>query len=109
MVLRLVSIFVTITLLTSCSSESLEVEKEVVFEIPDGEELFIQNCATCHGGDGSLGMSGAMDLTKSTMTFIEMKSVIENGKNAMPRFKEMLAEEGELDAVVEHVRTLKKD
>lgn len=108
MVLRLVLIFGIISLLASCSSGSIDVEKEEAFVIPDGEELFIQNCAACHGGDGDLGMSGAIDLTKSAMTDKEMKSVIENGRNAMPRFKEMLSKEGELDAVVEHVRTLKK-
>lgn len=109
MVLRFSAFVASVFLLASCGSSSVEVEKEEAFVIPDGEKLFIQSCSSCHGCDGTLGMSGALDLSKSTMTFNEMKFVIEKGKGAMPRFKEMLSKEGELDAVVEHVRTLKKD
>lgn len=109
MVLRFGTFICLSVLLVSCGSSSIEVEKEEAFVLPDGEKLFIQSCASCHGCDGTLGMSGALDLSKSTMTFNEMKFVIEKGKGAMPRFKEMLSKEGELDAVVEHVRTLKKD
>ena len=109
MVLRFSASVASFFLLTSCGFLSVAVEKEEAFVIPDGEKLFIQSCSSCHGCDGTLGMSGALDLSKSTMTFNEMKFVIEKGKGAMPRFKEMLSKEGELDAVVEHVRTLKKD
>ena len=109
MVLKVVFLLTAIICLVSCGSSSVEKEQEEKFVIPNGEKLFVQNCASCHGCDGSLGMSGALDLSKSTMTFNEMKFVIEKGKGAMPRFKEMLSKEGELDAVVEHVKTLKKN
>ena len=109
MVLKLTCIITAIVFFTSCGGSSVEVKKDEQIVIPNGEELFIKSCASCHGCDGTLGMSGAKNLTQSTMTFNEMKFVIENGKGAMPRFKEMLSKEGELDAVVEHVRTLKKN
>lgn len=109
MVLKLSCFISVIICFTSCGDSSVEIKKEEQFVIPNGEELFIKSCASCHGCDGTLGMSGAKNLTQSNMTFNEMKFVIENGKGAMPRFKEMLSKEGELDAVVEHVRTLKKN
>lgn len=106
MVLR-VCFIVTVLTLSSCNSGEVEKEK-VAFVIPDGEKLFQQNCASCHGCDGTLGMSGANDLSESNMTFSEMKFIIEKGKGSMPRFREMLSGEGEMDAVIEFVRTLKK-
>lgn len=109
MVLKFGLFLVVIASLSACSNSTIEIEKVEKITIPNGENLFLRSCASCHGCDGSLGMSGALDLSKSTMTFNEMKFVIEKGKGAMPRFKEMLSKEGELDAVVEHVRTLKKN
>ena len=108
MVLKGLSVLVLITLLISCGSQEAGTVKEGISVAVDGEQLFNKNCASCHGCNGSLGMSGAKDLSESTMTFNEMKFVIEKGKGTMPRFKEMLCKEGEMDAVVEHVLTLKK-
>lgn len=98
---------ISVLALVSCSSNEVKQEK-VAFVIPDGEKLFQQNCASCHGCDGTLGMSGATDLSTSTLSYNEMKFIIEKGKGAMPRFREMLSKEGEMDAVVEFAQTLKK-
>lgn len=49
----------------------------------DGKTLYEANCKICHGNDGKLGMAGASDLTKTTLTVSDIKSVILNGKNAM--------------------------
>lgn len=106
MVLKFVLAF-SILALISCTSNEVKQEK-VVFVIPDGEKLFQQNCASCHGCDGTLGMSGATDLSTSTLSFNEMKFIIEKGKGTMPRFREMLSKKGEMDAVVEFVQTLNK-
>jgi len=108
MVLRFFKILALLFFFSGCSSSEMSENKPTEKLLPDGEKLFVQNCASCHGCDGTLGMSGARDLSKSTMTFNEMKFVIEKGKGAMPRFKEILSGEGKLDAVVEHTLTLKK-
>lgn len=108
MVLKIITFLFVLGTISGCGSSEISEKKSTILELPDGEELFVQNCASCHGCDGTLGMSGAHDLSKSTMTFNEMKFVIEKGKGSMPRFKEMLSDEGELDAVVEHTLTLKK-
>jgi len=108
MVLKFFVGLIAIIALFGCNSTDIDRKKSTSEALPDGEKLFIQNCASCHGCDGTLGMSGAHDLSISTMTFNEMKFVIEKGKGSMPRFREMLSAEGELDAVVEHTLTLKK-
>ena|SRR5690606_10029093 len=111
MVLKNWVALVGIVALTACSGTEVKegnADQEPT-RLPDGEKLFVQNCASCHGCDGTLGMSGAHDLSESEMTFSEVKFTIEKGTdNGMPRFKEILSDEAEMDAVVEHVLTLKK-
>lgn len=106
MVLKFVYFGVLVSLFASCSSEPKtgKLDKE---KLPDGQDLFVQNCASCHGADGTLGMSGAEDLTKSKLNFAETKKIVENGNdNGMPRFKEMIPDESEMDAIIEYVLTL---
>lgn len=49
----------------------------------DGKTLYEADCKICHGNDGKLRMAGASDLTKTTLTVSDIKSIILNGKNAM--------------------------
>jgi len=70
-----------------------------------GAALFSTNCTLCHGKDGKLGISGAKDLTVTTLTKEEMIALVTNGKGAMTAYKNVLTK-AEIDAVVEHVRTL---
>jgi cytochrome c6 len=70
-----------------------------------GTAIFDSNCAMCHGRDGNLGMSGAKDLTKSTLSREEMIAVVTNGRGGMAPFGKMLSAQ-EIGEVVDHVRTL---
>jgi len=70
-----------------------------------GEQLFNMNCTLCHGRDGKLGLNNAKDLTISTLTRAEMISMVHQGKGAMMPYKDVLTAK-EIDAVVDHVRTL---
>ena len=72
-----------------------------------GRSLFNLNCALCHGRDGKLGLNGAKDLTISTLTKTEMIAMVRQGKGAMMPYKDVLTAK-EIDAVVDHVRTLGK-
>ena len=70
-----------------------------------GTFIYNSNCVMCHGRDGNLGMSGAKDLTKSTLGKGEMIAVVTNGRGGMIGFKTMLSKQ-EIDEVVDHARTL---
>ncbi len=76
--------------------------------IPNGEQLYLKNCIACHGVDGTSQKSGSKDLSKSTLPYAEVLKMIEvGGGNGMPRFKEILGKEGEVEAVAEHVMQLR--
>jgi cytochrome c6 len=70
-----------------------------------GAQLFSTHCTLCHGKDGKLGINGAKDLTASTLTKDEMSALVTNGKGVMAAYKNVLSK-AEIEAVVEHVRTL---
>ncbi|MBL7953330.1 MAG: cytochrome c [Flavobacteriales bacterium] len=72
-----------------------------------GQSIFNMNCSLCHGRDGKLGLNGAKDLTVSTLTKPEMVAIVRSGKGAMMPYKNVLTPK-EIDAVVDHVRTLGK-
>lgn len=50
----------------------------------DGKALYEATCSSCHGNDGKLGLSGALDLTASQMDEAGIKEIILKGRNAMP-------------------------
>jgi mono/diheme cytochrome c family protein len=50
----------------------------------DGKELYEANCALCHGNDGKLGLSGAKDISASTLDVAAIKELILHGKGLMP-------------------------
>src|SRR5699024_10725774 len=64
--------------------ESEEKGGENSESMDEGEEVFQQNCATCHGDDLSGG--NGPDLTKvgSEMSKDDIHDIIENGKGDMP-------------------------
>ncbi len=72
-----------------------------------GQSIFNMNCSLCHGRDGKLGLNGAKDLTASALTKEEMIAIVRGGKGAMMPYKDVLTPK-EIQAVVEHVRTLGK-
>jgi mono/diheme cytochrome c family protein len=49
----------------------------------DGKALYNANCASCHGADGKLGASGAMDISTSQLDVQGMKDIILHGRNLM--------------------------
>lgn len=72
-----------------------------------GETIYKENCSLCHGPDGKLGISGAKDLSISTMDKNQAVEIITNGKNQMTPYKSLLTPE-EINAVADYVLTLKK-
>ena len=87
---RLVLTFVGISsylFVTSCNSGSVSSSKAETDIPPSGKELYLENCAVCHGEDGKMGASGAKDLTVSTLSDNEVLKRINEGKNGMPPMK----------------------
>lgn len=53
--------------------------------ITNGQELYSLKCASCHGTDGKLGLSGSSDLSKTAMDANSIKQIVINGKGNMPK------------------------
>lgn len=79
----------------------------------EGEELFHNACARCHGDDGTggpddpLGHPGARNFTdpvfQRSKTDAQIKQAIANGSRVMPAFSPMLSS-AQLDLLVTEVR-----
>jgi cytochrome c6 len=79
----------------------------------DAGALWAQNCASCHGKDGSgsttMGKKlGLKDYTKEQgFSDAEAANVIKNGKGKMKGYKDKLSD-ADVKALVAYVRSLKK-
>ena len=105
MVLRICFSSVFLFILFSCGSNgTVEKTNENGIKVqPTTQELYIENCAVCHGGDGKLCVSGAKDLTLSKLSSTEVQNRIEKGKNGMPPMKELLGSNENITAMTEYV------
>jgi mono/diheme cytochrome c family protein len=97
--------FFVVFAVSSCTSGNLKkntnsTQKKTAVS---GQELFVNQCSSCHGTDGKLGASGAKDLTKSVLTTSEIIKRIKYGRNAMPPMKEALENEANIRAVGNYV------
>lgn len=72
----------------------------------DGLILYKEKCIICHGIDGKLGASGAKDLSLSTADPNLTKSIIANGRGAMPQFKAMLSDD-EISKLAMYIETFR--
>jgi mono/diheme cytochrome c family protein len=57
--------------------------------VTEGADLFVSNCARCHGPDASGGVGPSLKF--STLGDVETVSVISNGFGSMPSFAEILS------------------
>jgi mono/diheme cytochrome c family protein len=79
----------------------------------DASANWSQNCASCHGKDGSgntmMGKKlGVKDYTKEqSFSDAEATNVIKNGKGKMKAYKDKLSD-ADVKALVAYVRSLKK-
>lgn len=79
----------------------------------DAGALWAQQCASCHGKDGSgntaMGKKlGVKDYTKQqSFSDAEAANVIKNGKGKMKGYKDKLSD-ADVKALVAYVRSLKK-
>lgn len=84
----------------------------------DGMDLYVKNCAQCHGPKGQPNekiakLIGVKDLTQSRIADAEIEKQIQNGRlndrnvQVMPPFKEKLKPE-EIKALIGVVKQLRK-
>lgn len=114
MVLRISILVVALGCMYSCdsNSKSEKTEEKVDSDTPMNKEearaVYLLNCASCHGNDGTLKSAGAADLSKSKFTEAQIEDVILNGnlKGMMP-YKDILTER-EVKGLVKFVPTLRK-
>jgi mono/diheme cytochrome c family protein len=71
----------------------------------DAQSIFIKRCATCHGSEGNLQLSGAKNITVSQLSADEIKNQIIHGKAGMPPFESMLTVQ-EIDALTAYCMKL---
>lgn len=71
-----------------------------------GKLVYKQYCVICHGADGKLAVSGATDLSTSTVTMEERINQITNGKGLMTPYKDILSQE-QINSVAEYLEELR--
>ncbi|MCW3071198.1 MAG: cytochrome c [Bacteroidetes bacterium] len=77
-------------------------------EISDnGNNLFEEKCAACHGADGTAGIANAANLQISKLDTISVIRMITHGKSTMPAFAEQL-DTGEIKQITNYVFNLRK-
>lgn len=110
---KLLILLPMIFLIWACSggdsnkSKSKKEKKVAQADAPDGKKIFKINCVLCHGADGTMGVNGSKDLTKSEISLDEAISQITNGKGLMASYEPILSKE-EIKAVAEYTLSLRK-
>lgn len=74
----------------------------------DPEKLYKINCRLCHGKDGKRGLSGAPDISISTMGLDERIAIITHGKGVMAPFGNSMSEK-EIKAVAKYTMKLNEE
>lgn len=69
--------------------------------------LYKQNCSTCHGRKGDLGMANASDLTTSELDLSHKYAMIHFGKGTMFSYESRLSP-AEILSIAHYLDTLKK-
>jgi cytochrome c6 len=89
------------------NNKTVEQHSDAPKVAASGEELFMTHCKTCHGADGTMGLSGAKNLKLSTLDKASIVNQVTNGKGMMASFKDRIAPE-DIDKIADFVLTLRK-
>ncbi len=73
-----------------------------------GKEIYMGECASCHGADGRGGLSGAKDLSLSESSPEEVSERIIEGKGMMPAFGKRLTDV-QIDAVATYIIEMRNE
>jgi mono/diheme cytochrome c family protein len=107
---RISLLFFIAFLLTACGQQTETTTSDNSSEEKDplisGKNVYEENCAICHGGDGKLGSGGAKDLSVSNISQKESIQIIRDGKGGMTPFRSLLTSE-EIDNVALYIEQLR--
>lgn len=70
----------------------------------DAVAVYNQNCAGCHGADGSGATGPNLNERVPQMTAQELKDNVRNGASGMPPFSAAQISDAELDALVQYLQ-----
>lgn len=77
-------------------------------DLTSGKEIYRVYCVNCHGADGSLSTSGALDLSRSRLPVEGRIDIIKNGRVTMMGFKNVLTQ-SQIDSVAHYTLELLKE
>ena len=73
---------------------------------PSGKALFENNCAQCHGNDGTKGRWGAKNLRASKLDDAAILNMISNGRGFMPNWSKKLPAY-QIQLIAKYIKTLR--
>ena len=85
-------------------SNKTEISSAQAGTLEHGKILYENNCITCHGESGDKQLDMAANLQTISLSDLEIKNAITQGKGSMPSFASL--SEGELDVITNYVKTL---
>ena len=78
------------------------------YKARSGRLIYSKHCTRCHGSDGKLGSAGAKDLTVSKMDSSGIVTILEKGKNGMPRQIQYFKSDEEVENIIDHLNSMRK-
>ncbi len=103
---EVVAVDTTVTVSDSTGPAHAILNQNDEVALKNGEVIFTQVCSACHGQDGKLGVSGAKDLTASTLNHQQVVAMISQGKGLMQPYEGILSEQ-EIEAVATYTEGLR--
>ena len=106
-----VAVIVTVVLLFTNQPEQAPAAPAEIVEAAggiDGAAVFADNCAACHGGDGSGGIGPRLAGGRVVTVYpdpADQIAVVTTGRGGMPAFGDKLTDD-EIAAVVDYTRTV---
>ena len=105
-----VAVAITVVLLFANQPEQPPTAPDAASGV-DGATVFGEQCAACHGGDGSGGIGPRLAGGRVVTVYpdpADQIAVVTNGRGGMPAFGEQLSPD-EIAAVVDYTRTVLAD